>query len=56
MEDVGTARAQFRRIYNDVVSRRKEREQNKEVLARLGVEMEKRLQTSQHKAITQGKQ
>ena len=57
MEDVGTARAQFRRIYNDVVSRRKEREQNKEVLARLGVEMEKRLQTSQHsKAISQGKQ
>lgn len=43
MDGVGTARAQFRRIYDDVVSRRKEREQNKKVLERLGITAEKQL-------------
>lgn len=35
--DMNTARAQFMRIYNEVVKRKKEHEQNKEVLAKLGL-------------------
>jgi hypothetical protein len=35
---MNTARAQFRNIYNGILSRKKEQTQNKAVLARLGVE------------------
>lgn len=35
---MNTARAQFRNIYNGIISRKKEQTQNKAVLARLGVE------------------
>lgn len=35
---MNTARAQFRNIYNSILSRKKEQTQNKAVLARLGVE------------------
>ena len=41
--DVNTARAQFRRIYEDVVSRRKDKEQNERVLTKLGVKMDKQI-------------
>ncbi len=41
--DVNTARAQFRRIYNDVVSRRRDREDNEKVLARLGIRADPQL-------------
>lgn len=36
-DGVNTARAQFRRIYNDIVSRRKERAENKKILEKLGM-------------------
>ena len=42
-EDVNTARAQFRRIYNDIVNKRKNRETNKQVLTKLGVKMDKQI-------------
>lgn len=40
---MNTARAQFRNIYNGIISRKKEQQQNKDVLAKLGVEAGKQL-------------
>ncbi len=36
-DGVNTARAQFRRIYDDIVNRRKERAENKKILEKLGI-------------------
>lgn len=55
--DVNTARAQFRRIYNDVVSRRKDREENEKVLTRLGIRMDTQLSgAAKLKLVGSGKQ
>lgn len=40
---MNTARAQFRNIYNGIISRKKEQKQNKDVLAKLGIEAGKQL-------------
>ena len=40
---MNTARAQFRNIYNGVLARKKEKEQNKAVLSRLGIQLEEQL-------------
>lgn len=53
---MNTARAQFRNIYNGIMSRKKEQEQNKDVLAKLGIEAEKQLAgTSRMKLVGGGK-
>ena len=53
-EGVNTARAQFQRIYNAVVSRRKERAENKEILKRLGLHMTKTLNSNGRKQLAGG--
>lgn len=40
---MNTARAQFRNIYNGIMSRKREQKQNKAVLAKLGIEAGKQL-------------
>lgn len=50
-DEVNTARAQFRRIYNDIVSRRKERAENKKILSRLGLKMTTALDGSGRKQL-----
>ena len=40
---MNTARAQFRNIYNGVLARKKEREQNKAVLTKMGIQLEEQL-------------
>ena len=40
---MNTARAQFRNIYNGILARKKERDQNKAVLAKMGIQLEKQL-------------
>ena len=40
---MNTARAQFRNIYNGILARKKERDQNKAVLSKLGIQLEEQL-------------
>lgn len=40
---MNTARAQFMRIYNGILARKKEKEQNKAVLAKMGIQLEEQL-------------
>jgi hypothetical protein len=40
---MNTARAQFMRIYNGILARKKEKEQNKAVLAKMGIKLEEQL-------------
>lgn len=54
-DEVNTARAQFRRIYNDIVSRRKERAENKKILSQLGLKMTTALDGSGRKQLAMSK-
>ena len=40
---MNTARAQFRNIYNGILARKKEKDQNKAVLSKLGIQLEEQL-------------
>ena len=40
---MNTARAQFRNIYNGILARKKERDQNKAVLSKLGIQLEEQI-------------